>query len=259
MAISAAQVEDIEIGLSVMTSDRKEIGRVKEVEGTYFKIDAPMHRDFWLPASLIDTCSENVLLCVSSESLDGHRLSQPGFEVADDPMASIVAEPVIKPSELLEQRARMERELADQSRRLSPEELSVTQMRGARAWEQIPADHTGFGGLAGEYVPNAPVQDRIESDLGRQQFRKRAGGATIAILGMATLALAGAYLVRKRRQQPEHRARRAARSLANRAHDVTERAQAVGHQVEEASERLHLGEHLRGVGERVRAFAPRAA
>ncbi len=196
-------MEDLSAGALVMTTDRKQIGRVKEVRGSYFKVDAPMHRDFWLQASLIDNCAdEMVLLSVSSESVGEHHLDQPGLEPGDDPMAAIMAEPVIGADEMLEQRARMEREMAEQSRHLSPHEPSVTQARGAHASERIPADHTGFGELAGEYVPNAPVQDRLDKDLKHQRQRQRLkrvalGGAVLA--GAATL---GTALLRKLR--PAH-------------------------------------------------------
>jgi hypothetical protein len=38
----------ITLGVPVRTSDGKELGKVKEVVGDCFKVDAPMQPDYWL-------------------------------------------------------------------------------------------------------------------------------------------------------------------------------------------------------------------
>lgn len=42
-----------QIGCDVYTSDGSKIGTVKEVEGTYFKVDAPMQPDYWLSCDCV--------------------------------------------------------------------------------------------------------------------------------------------------------------------------------------------------------------
>ena len=39
---------ELPIGSDVYTSDGDRLGKVKEVRGAYFKVDAPMHGDYWL-------------------------------------------------------------------------------------------------------------------------------------------------------------------------------------------------------------------
>lgn len=39
---------ELSVGADVYTSDGGKLGKVKEVRGAYFKVDAPMHPDYWL-------------------------------------------------------------------------------------------------------------------------------------------------------------------------------------------------------------------
>jgi hypothetical protein len=41
------------IGADIYTSDGDRLGKVKEVRGAYFKVDAPMHTDYWLGTECI--------------------------------------------------------------------------------------------------------------------------------------------------------------------------------------------------------------
>lgn len=36
------------VGAEVFTSDGDKLGTVKALRGMFFKVDAPMHRDYWL-------------------------------------------------------------------------------------------------------------------------------------------------------------------------------------------------------------------
>jgi len=109
-----------EPGLAVLSDDGKRLGTVKEVSGSYFKVDAPMHRDYWLSAELIrGEDAEVVVLDVPRKEVGEHRMTEPGIEPEDDPFRSIPRMPVIKDEELEAQRARMEQELAEQSRRMN--------------------------------------------------------------------------------------------------------------------------------------------
>lgn len=103
---------------------------------------------------------EAVVLDFARSELDEHKRNEPGLGPADDPFRDMTAAPVIDTRELLEQRARMERELAEQSRRL-PGVHRPTPTRPAqpRTEEQVPADHAAFRDLAGETIPYAPAVD----------------------------------------------------------------------------------------------------
>lgn len=50
-------MQDIPIGTTIFTRDGEELGRVKEVRGTAFKVDAPAQPDYWLPTSCLSTAS----------------------------------------------------------------------------------------------------------------------------------------------------------------------------------------------------------
>jgi hypothetical protein len=216
-----------EPGVAVICSDGARLGTVKETSGSFFKIDAPLHRDFWLSERLVKARDESgLLLDIPRNAVAEHRLDEPGLEPGDDPFEKIASNAVLTEEEMLEQRAMMERELAAQSRDLPPHEPSVTQMRGPRAYERIPADHTGFGDLAGGYVPNAPVQDRLQYETAGA----RRGSIAMLIVPAITLAglsaLALFVMVRRRRNHGRERIRDHAKAAARLAeHRVLEAAE----------------------------------
>lgn len=108
-----------EPGHAVISHDGKRLGKVKEVSGSYFKVDAPMRRDYWLSDELIrDEDNEAVFLEVPGKEVPEHRMAEPGLEPEDDPFLRIQHMPVIKDEELEAQRTRMEREVAEQSERM---------------------------------------------------------------------------------------------------------------------------------------------
>jgi hypothetical protein len=44
-------------GATVMTSDHETLGKVKEIKGDCFKVDAPLAPDYWLGSDTITTTS----------------------------------------------------------------------------------------------------------------------------------------------------------------------------------------------------------
>ena len=60
----ASMGSEISTGVEVYTSDNDKIGKVKEVRGEHFKIDAGGQPDYWLARS-----------CVSGNGANGIRLS----------------------------------------------------------------------------------------------------------------------------------------------------------------------------------------
>jgi hypothetical protein len=203
----------IATGAAVSTSDGTRLGSVKEVTAASFKVDAPFHRDYWLAKDLVGRCDDDVVvLDVPTAAVDEHRQDAPTLTADDDPLRPLAGKPVIGDEELLAQRARVERELAEQSKNLPPHEPSPTEMRGPRAFERIPADHTGFNDLAGEYVPNIPVQDSFDSSS-RSVSASARGFMIIAPIVFTAAALLGAVILisRLRRPPPETRAQQARR------------------------------------------------
>jgi hemerythrin-like domain-containing protein len=66
------------VGAHVLTADGDEIGTVKEVRGTAFKVDAPMQQDYWLgDTCVIRASSDQVTLAFAKNELDNYRLSGP--------------------------------------------------------------------------------------------------------------------------------------------------------------------------------------
>jgi hypothetical protein len=58
------------VGSRVITSDGKDLGKVKQVEGTCFKLDAPMQPDYWLGMDTVgSTSTASVQLSISSQNL----------------------------------------------------------------------------------------------------------------------------------------------------------------------------------------------
>jgi hypothetical protein len=107
-------------GAAVMTKDGERVGKVSEISGNFFKVDAPMRRDFWLSVDYVGLCApDRVHLEFEKKELDEHKLTEPGLEPEEDPMREMARDAVIlTDEELLEQRARMERELAEQRKDL---------------------------------------------------------------------------------------------------------------------------------------------
>jgi len=179
--------------VSVMTSDGESLGTVAGAGDGYLKINAPMQRDYWLPEHLVQSRDDaQITLGLTKQEVPGYRLPAPpdtADREPDDEFARIAQRVTLSPDEMLEQRARMERELAEQSRALPPHQPSVTELRGPRAYERIPADHTGFGELAGQYVPNAPVHDEYVNGGRRRNVMLVAAGAAAIIAIVVGLAL----------------------------------------------------------------------
>lgn len=96
----------------VFSLDGEQVGFVKEIHGGYFKLDAPMARDYWLSTRYIaDSTLDRIQLTLRKNEMDDHRLAAPGTEAQ-------TADGIISDDEALTQRERMERELEMQNERL---------------------------------------------------------------------------------------------------------------------------------------------
>ena len=58
------------VGTTVMTSDGDELGQVKEIRGSCFKVDAPMQPDYWLgPDTIASATPTQVTLRIMKSNL----------------------------------------------------------------------------------------------------------------------------------------------------------------------------------------------
>lgn len=68
----------VAIGQDVYTRDGDHLGKVKEVQGDRFKIDASMQPDYWLPASALGRPLGNDLtVTFTKDQLGDHKVSAP--------------------------------------------------------------------------------------------------------------------------------------------------------------------------------------
>ncbi|MBX7110231.1 MAG: hypothetical protein K1X87_00050 [Dehalococcoidia bacterium] len=82
---------DFTVGARVLTADGQDVGAVKEILGYYFKVDAPMAPDYWLPASLIRSSDQSVItLGADREALGGYEVEP---SVIEDERVSEAAPP----------------------------------------------------------------------------------------------------------------------------------------------------------------------
>jgi hypothetical protein len=63
------------LGARVMTSDGDELGKVKEVAGTCFKVDASMQPDYWLANDTIaDAAGSTIQLAIPKDQVGDAKL-----------------------------------------------------------------------------------------------------------------------------------------------------------------------------------------
>lgn len=99
---------------TVLASDGELVGKVKEVSGGYFKVDASMAMDYWLSRAYVATVAgDAVHLAITKHEASKHRLAAPGLE-----HATTGGDGIITNEAALEQRERMERELEEQKARM---------------------------------------------------------------------------------------------------------------------------------------------
>jgi len=72
------RIEQTMIGAPVFTQDGSQVGKVKEIHGAFFKVDAPFQPDFWLSQDHIGTGSTDELrLSFSEDRLADYKLGDP--------------------------------------------------------------------------------------------------------------------------------------------------------------------------------------
>lgn len=105
--------ETVAVGTVVVTADDRVIGSVKETEGQFIHIDAPMQRDFWLDKDLglAGMQGGRIVLSVTESELDAYRLKRPAPQ--DDMVGTDEQERQRRIMESELERQREERDTAD--------------------------------------------------------------------------------------------------------------------------------------------------
>jgi hypothetical protein len=69
---------EIVVGATVITSDGRELGRVKKVEPSAFLVDAPRQIDYWLECTLAkDVTAERLHLTIAEGDLGSYKMDKP--------------------------------------------------------------------------------------------------------------------------------------------------------------------------------------
>jgi hypothetical protein len=68
-------VHEIPVGAPVYTEDGEQVGQVKEIDAGFFKVDASMQPDYWLPDSAVRSyTAERVTLAFNKDQLSSHKV-----------------------------------------------------------------------------------------------------------------------------------------------------------------------------------------
>ena len=70
--------QNLRKGVPIMAADGHELGKVKEIRGAYFKVNAPMAADYWLACDAVSGESgEGVRVSFAREHLDANKYPEP--------------------------------------------------------------------------------------------------------------------------------------------------------------------------------------
>ncbi|MGK2964335.1 MAG: DUF2171 domain-containing protein [Tepidiformaceae bacterium] len=102
----------LQVGQPITTSDGSDVGRVKEVQGGFFKVDAPMARDYWLSSACVRSVEgPMVRLNLRSDEVAAHELDGPWFEEQTD----TTGDPVLADEYPLAENERRTQEIEEQT------------------------------------------------------------------------------------------------------------------------------------------------
>jgi hypothetical protein len=108
-------LRDARPGASVVTEDGQKLGEVGEVAGRYIKVDVRFGRDYWLSADYVtEEAPDHLTFGFAKKDLGAYRVDKP--VMAADPLVD-QQDAVLSQQAQVEQRERMERELAEQAAR----------------------------------------------------------------------------------------------------------------------------------------------
>jgi hypothetical protein len=126
----------IEPGSTVITADGQELGTVKDVTETSFKVDVEMARDYWLNRdTIVASDSHFVKVNFNSTALDDHKLSEPAI-LSSETVERSKLEETVSEGESEAAWDRTQRHLGHQGGRI----------RGSEHYERPPRPTRGAGG-----------------------------------------------------------------------------------------------------------------
>jgi hypothetical protein len=67
-------------GTTVITADGEKLGTVGEIQGSYFKVEAAMRSDYWLPTTIVSSVSSSdgvTILSVLKSFVDEYKFQRP--------------------------------------------------------------------------------------------------------------------------------------------------------------------------------------
>jgi hypothetical protein len=113
-------LRQLEPGCPIYTSDGQQIGTLAEMHNDYLRVNAPMRKDFWVKADFAVACEPGrVDLTFTKDDLNAYKLDNIDRE---DPLKEQGSDLLVSEEEQMEQRMRMERDLAEQRKRLVEEQ-----------------------------------------------------------------------------------------------------------------------------------------
>jgi hypothetical protein len=113
-----ADAEGVGVGSEVFTSDGHSLGRIKEMSEGGFLVDVSLGKDYWLGGRDIDSVDERgVVLVFAHAELEEYKREEPPPEDVVEGIPFTTAA-LISDEEQAQMRERMERELAEQRRKL---------------------------------------------------------------------------------------------------------------------------------------------
>lgn len=117
--LKRARLPDVTAGAEVRTADDAALGTVSEVGDVAFKVDVARGPDVWLGRDyVVDSTAERVTMSFSRSELNAYKLGQPGMAPEKDTSQESLVDAAIPPEQQIQQRVRMEEELAEQRQRL---------------------------------------------------------------------------------------------------------------------------------------------
>ena len=141
---TAAQVRDTSVpmpveGAAVVTADGDRLGKVAEVRGDHFKVDAPMSPDYWLPVINVSSTTGGVVnVTFAKGALDDYKI-----DLADEPDGPrLQAVGPATPDEL-EQRAIMLEQLEKQRAELREGDALPDAAKTIGEPVEVELDHIG--------------------------------------------------------------------------------------------------------------------
>ena len=117
--LKRARLPEVTPGAEVWTADDASIGTVAEVGDVSFKVDVPRAPDIWLGRDyVVDSTAERVTMSFARSELSAYRLGQPGMTPEKDTSQESLVDAAVPVEQQVEQRLRMEQQLAEQRQRL---------------------------------------------------------------------------------------------------------------------------------------------